>query len=104
MTTRSPTKPARTKRHPLATWTSQEIIGIQPAEIAKAIFGLTLPINTASDFVLAPVSQLVAPGNPVVAAAIRLYEAAGGDLTPGAPAGNIASRAPSEPDEPPTLE
>ena len=73
------------------TGASQEIIGIQPAEIAKAIFGLTLPINTASDFVLAPVSQLAAPGNPVVAAAIRLYKAAGGDLAPGAPAGNVAS-------------
>jgi hypothetical protein len=73
------------------TGASQEIIGIQPAEIAKAIFGLTQPINTASDFVLAPVSQLAAPGNPVVAAAIRLYKAAGGDLAPGAPAGNIAS-------------
>ena len=73
------------------TGASQEIIGIQPAEIAKAIFGLTLPINTASDFVLAPVSQLAAPGNPVVAAAIRLYKAAGGDLAPGAPAGSVAS-------------
>ena len=73
------------------TGASQEIIGIQPAEIAKSIFGLTLPINTASDFVLAPVSQLVAPGSPVVAAAIRLYKAAGGDLAPGAPAGNVAS-------------
>ena len=73
------------------TGASQEIIGIQPAEIAKAIFGLTQPVNTASDFVLAPVSQLVAPGNPVAAAAIRLYKAAGGDLSPGAPAGNVAS-------------
>jgi hypothetical protein len=73
------------------TGASQEIIGIQPAEIAKAIFGLTQPINTANDFVLAPVSQLAAPGNPVVAAAIRLYKAAGGDLAPGAPAGNVAS-------------
>ena len=73
------------------TGASQEIIGIQPAEIAKAIFGLTQPINTASDFVLAPVSQLAAPGNPAVAAAIRIYKAAGGDLSPGAPAGNVAS-------------
>ena len=73
------------------TGASQEIIGIQPAEIAKSIFGLTQPINTASDFVLAPVSQLAAPGNPVVAAAIRTYKAAGGDLSPGAPAGNVAS-------------
>jgi len=35
---------------------SQEFLGIKPAEIAKSIFGLTLPINTANDFVLAPVS------------------------------------------------
>ena len=70
-----------------------------PAEIAKSIFGLTLPINTASDFVLAPVSQLVAPSNPVVAAAIRIYKAAGGDLARRArrryrlgPAGNLAQQ------------
>jgi len=30
------------------TGASQGIIGIQPAEIAKSIFGLTLPINTAN--------------------------------------------------------
>src|SRR5271165_4253309 len=73
------------------TGASQEFIGIKPAEIAKAIFGLTLPINTADDFVLAPVSQLAAPGNPAVAAAVSLYKAAGGDLSPGAPAGQVAS-------------
>jgi hypothetical protein len=73
------------------TGASQEIIGIQPAEIAKSIFGLTQPINTANDFVLAPVSQLVAPYNPVVAAAVSRYKAAGGDLSPGAPADQIAS-------------
>ncbi len=70
---------------------SQEIIGIQPAEIAKFIFGLTLPINTASDFVLTPVSQLAAPSSPAVAAAVSLYKAAGGDLSPGAAAGQVAS-------------
>jgi hypothetical protein len=70
---------------------SQEIIGIRPAEIAKFIFGLTLPINTASDFVLAPVSQLAAPASPAVAAAVSLYKAAGGDLSPGAAAGQVAS-------------
>ncbi len=70
---------------------SQEFLGIRPAEIAKSIFGLTLPINTANDFVLAPVSRLVAPSNPVVAAAVRIYEAAGGDLSPGAPAGKVPS-------------
>ena len=73
------------------TGASQEFIGIKPAEIAKWIFGLTLPINTANDFVLAPVSQLAAPGNPVVAAAISAYKAAGGDLAPGAPADQIPS-------------
>src|SRR5208282_2153438 len=65
------------------TGASQEFIGIQPAEIAKFIFGLTLPINTANDFVLAPVSQL-ASSIPLVAAAVSRYKAAGGDLSPGA--------------------
>jgi hypothetical protein len=73
------------------TGASQQIIGIKPAEIAKFIFGLTLPINTANDFVLAPVSQLVARFNPAVAAAVRLYKAAGGDLSPGAAVGQVAS-------------
>jgi hypothetical protein len=73
------------------TGASQQIIGVQPAEIAKAIFGLTLPINTASDFVLTPVSQLAAPSDPAVAAAVSRYEAAGGDLSPGAAADQIAS-------------
>ena len=73
------------------TGASQEIIGIQPAEIAKFIFGLTLPINTANDFVLAPVSQLVAPSSPAVAAAVSRYKAAGGDLSPGAAASQVAS-------------
>jgi hypothetical protein len=75
----------------LTTGASQQIIGIAPAEIAKSIFGLTQPINTANDFVLAPVSQLVAPYNPAVAAAVSRYKAAGGDLAPGAPAGQVAS-------------
>jgi hypothetical protein len=73
------------------TGASQQIIGIQPAEIAKAIFGLTLPINTANNFVLAPVSQLAAPSSPAVAAAVSLYKAAGGDLSPGAAADQVAS-------------
>jgi hypothetical protein len=70
---------------------SQEFIGIRPAEIAKAIFGLTLPINTANGFVLAPVSQLTAPSNPAVASAVSQYKAAGGDLSPGAAADQVAS-------------
>jgi hypothetical protein len=73
------------------TGASQEVIGIKPAVIAKYVFGLTLPINTANDFVLAPVSQVVAPYSPAVASAISTYKAAGGDLAPGAPAGNLAS-------------
>jgi len=73
------------------TGASQEALGIRPAEIAKAIFGLTLPINTANDFVLAPVSQLAAPSNPAVAAAVSRYKAAGGDLAPGAPDDQVAS-------------
>jgi hypothetical protein len=73
------------------TGASQEFIGIKPAEIAKFIFGLTLPINTANDFVLAPVSQLAAPSSPAVAAAVSLYKAAGGDLSPGAPTDQVAS-------------
>jgi hypothetical protein len=70
---------------------SQEFIGITPAEIAKSVFGLTLPVNTANDFVLAPVSQLVAPYNRVVAAAVARYKAAGGDLTPGVPGPQVPS-------------
>jgi hypothetical protein len=73
------------------TGASQEVIGIKPAVIAKYIFGLTLPINTANDFVLAPVSQIVAPYSPAVANAVRAYKAAGGDFTPGAPAAKLAS-------------
>ncbi len=73
------------------TGSSQEFIGIKPAVIAKFIFGLTLPINTANDFVLAPVSQIVAPYSPAVAGAVSTYKAAGGDFTPGAPASKLAS-------------
>ena len=70
---------------------SQEFLGIKPAEIAKSIFGLTLPINTANDFVLAPVSQLAAPTSRAVAAAVSQYKAAGGNLTPGVPGSQIPS-------------
>ena len=73
------------------TGASQEFIGIQPAEIAKFIFGLTLPINTANDFVLAPVSQLAAPSSPLVAAAVSRYKAACGDLSTGAAASQVPS-------------
>lgn len=73
------------------TGASQEFLGIRPAQVAKWIFGLTLPVNTADDFVLAPVSRLVAPYNPSVAAALTRYEAAGGDRSPGAAASQLAS-------------
>ncbi len=70
---------------------SQKIIGIAPAKIAKSIFGLTLPINTANDFVLAPIAEILAPYNAVVAAAVSQYRAAGGNFSPGAPADQLAS-------------
>jgi hypothetical protein len=70
---------------------SQEFIGIRPAQIAKWIFGLTLPVNTANDFVLAPVSRFVAPYDRAVAAAVTRYKAAGGDLSPGVDASQLAS-------------
>src|SRR5215472_7253183 len=73
------------------TGASQEFLGIKPAEIAKSVFGLTLPVNTANDFVLAPVSQLAAPASPAVATAILQYRSAGGDLSPGIPSGQAAS-------------
>jgi hypothetical protein len=71
---------------------SQEVVGIKPAQIAEDIFGLTQPINTANDFVLRPVSQLMGAISPAVAAAVSQYQAAGGDLTPGAPADQVASQ------------
>jgi hypothetical protein len=73
------------------TGASQEFIGIKPAEIAKSIFGLTLPVNTANDFVLAPVFQFATPDNPGIASAVSQYKAAGGDLSPGAPADQVPS-------------
>jgi hypothetical protein len=73
------------------TGSSQEFIGIKPAVISKFVFGLTLPINTANDFVLAPVSQVVAPYSATVANAITAYKAAGGDFAPGATADELAS-------------
>jgi hypothetical protein len=70
---------------------SQEFLGIKPAQIADDVFGLTQPINSANDFVLSPVGQLMSPLNPAVAAAVTQYKAAGGDLSPGAPADKVAS-------------
>jgi len=71
---------------------SQEVAGIKPAQIAADIFGLTLPINTAKDFVLQPVSELASPGSPAVALALRSYQAAGGNLAAGASADSVASQ------------
>jgi hypothetical protein len=70
---------------------SQEFLGIRPAEIAKSIFGLTLPVNTANDFVLAPLGQIVVPYSTLAATAVRTYKAAGGDLSPGAAASQVPS-------------
>lgn len=70
---------------------SQHIGAVSLAGIAHDVFGLTQPINTARDFVLAPLSQIVAPYDPKLAAAVRTYEAAGGDLAPGVAASKIAS-------------
>jgi hypothetical protein len=71
------------------TGASQEFLGIKPAEIAKSVFGLTLPINTANEFVLAPVSQLAAPSSPAVSNALLQYKSVGGDLSPGAPGDQV---------------
>lgn len=70
---------------------SQTIAGFSPATIAHDVLGLTQPVNTAADFVLAPLTSLLAPDDPAVAAALATYKAAGGNLAPGAPAGSVAS-------------
>ncbi len=59
--------------------------------IANSIFGVTQPINSANDFVLAPLTQIVAPYDPKVASAIQVYEAAGGSLQPGVSADQLVS-------------
>lgn len=70
---------------------SQQIGSVSLAGVAHRIVGLTQPINTAYDFVLTPLSRLVAPYDPKVAAAISAYEAAGGSRREGAPADQLAS-------------
>ena len=70
---------------------SQEIAHVSLTGVAHSIVGLTLPLNSANDFVLAPLTSLVAPYDPKVAAAIGQYEAAGGSHAPGAAADQIAS-------------
>lgn len=64
---------------------------VSPAEVAHSLFGLTQPINTANDFVLAPLTQLVAPYDPRVAAAVTAYEAAGGSRSPGVAVDQLVS-------------
>jgi hypothetical protein len=74
------------------TQDASQVIGpFSPTAIAHRIFGLTLPVNTANDFVLAPLTQIIAPYEPTVAAAVRTYEAAGGSLQEGIPADQLIS-------------
>jgi hypothetical protein len=70
---------------------AQHIGGFSLAGAAHAVVGLTQPINTAQDFVLGPVGQLVAPYDPTVAAALAQYEAAGGSRTEGVAADQLVS-------------
>ncbi|MEO6879817.1 MAG: hypothetical protein ABI181_02565 [Mycobacteriaceae bacterium] len=70
---------------------SQSIAHVSLAGTAHAIFGLTQPINTAHDFVLAPLTQIVAPYNRSVATALQQYTASGGNLTEGVAADQLDS-------------
>ena len=70
---------------------SQTIGKVSLTGIANSIFGVTQPINSANDFVLAPLTQIVAPYDPKVASAIQVYEAAGGSLQPGVSADQLVS-------------
>lgn len=70
---------------------SQQIGGLSLAGTARSLFGLTQPINTANDFVLAPLTRIVAPYDPTVAAAVTAYEAAGGSRRAGVPADQLVS-------------
>ena len=70
---------------------AQTIGHVSPARAAHVVVGLTQPINTANDFVLAPLQQIVAPYDPTVAAAVQQYTAAGGDLTEGVAADQLDS-------------
>ena len=53
--------------------------------------GLTQPINTAKDFVLAPLSAVVAPYDPAVSSAVRQYQGAGGSRLEGVAADKLIS-------------
>lgn len=73
------------------TGASQRIGPVSLAGAAHSIFGLTQPINTAEDFVLMPLTRLVAPYDPTVAAAVARYRAAGGSAQPGVAADRLVS-------------
>lgn len=70
---------------------AQHIGRVSLAGLGKDIFGLTQALNTAKDFVLAPLSQIVDPYDPTVARAVQTYEAAGGSMAPGVDASQVAS-------------
>ena len=55
---------------------SQHIGRVSLARVAHSVFGLTQPINTAKDFVLAPLGAVVAPYDPTVSSAVRQYQGA----------------------------
>ncbi len=74
-----------------STGATQTLGSFSPTGIAHGIFGLTLPINSANDFVLAPLTQIVAPYDSKVGDAIKAYEAAGGSLKPGVAADELIS-------------
>ena len=74
------------------TQDASQVIGpFSPTAIAHSLVGLTLPVNTANDFVLAPLSQVVAPYDPAVAVAVHVYESAGGSLQEGVSADQLVS-------------
>jgi hypothetical protein len=70
---------------------AQAIGPVSLAGAAHAVVGLTQPINSANDFVIAPLRQIVAPYDPAVAAAIQQYTAAGGSLAQGVAADQLIS-------------
>ena len=70
---------------------SQHIGNVSLAGIAHSVVGLTQPINTAQDFVLAPLSAVVAPYDPAVSSAVRQYQAAGGSRLEGVAADKLIS-------------
>jgi len=70
---------------------SQHIGSVSLAGIAHSVVGLTQPINTAQDFVLAPLRAVVAPYDPAVSSAVRQYQAAGGSRLEGVPADKLVS-------------